>query len=67
MLCLLQARNNVDNVLIETDSLAEFKDLFPLSKTYYTGQKELTDPETDYTRFMIIGRTGKPEANDNID
>jgi len=59
MLCLLQARNNVDDVLIETDSLGEFKDLFPLSKTYYSGQKELTDPETDYTRYMIIGRSGR--------
>ena len=59
MLCLLQARNNVDNVLIETDNLEEFKDLFSLNKIYYAGEKHLTDPETDYTRYMIIGRTGK--------
>lgn len=59
MLCLFQARNNTNDVLIETESLGIFKDLFPLNKTYYSGQKELTDPETDYTRYMIIGRSGK--------
>jgi hypothetical protein len=30
MLCLLQARNNVDNVLIETDSLEEFIELLSI-------------------------------------
>lgn len=58
MLCAFQARNNVDDVLISTDDLQEFDELFPLEKTYYTGEKELTDPETDYTRFMKIGRAG---------
>lgn len=58
MLCLLQARNNVDDVLFETDSLDEFVEYYPLGKTYYTGEKELIDPETEYTRYMIIGRTG---------
>ena len=58
MLCALQARNNVDDVLISTDDLQEFDELFPLEKTYYIGKKELIDPETDYTRFMKIGRAG---------
>jgi hypothetical protein len=58
MLCLLQARNNVDSVLIETDSLEEFTELFSLNKTYYTGEKTLTDPTTEYDRYMIIGRSG---------
>lgn len=58
MLCAFQARNNVDDVLISTDDLQEFDELFPLEKTYYTGEKELADPETDYTRFMKIGRAG---------
>ena len=58
MLCLLQARDNVDTVIIETNSLAEFKELFPLSKTYYSGEKQLTDPTTEYDRYMIIGRSG---------
>ena len=59
MLCLLQARNNVDDVLISTEDLQEFDELFPLGKTYYTGERELADPETDYTRYMKIGRAGK--------
>ena len=56
MLCLLQSRNNVDEVAINTDSLADFDELFGLSKVYYTGEKKLNDPETEYTRFMKIGR-----------
>lgn len=66
MLCLLQARNNTDDVLFETDSLEEFIEYYPLNKTYYTGEKELIDPETEYTRYMIIGRTGKSQSiNEN--
>jgi len=30
--------------------------LFNLSKVYYTGEKKLNDPETEYTRYMKIGR-----------
>ena len=59
MLCVLQARNNVDNVLIDTESLEDFQEYFPLKKVYYSGQKELADPETEYSRYMIIGRSGK--------
>lgn len=55
-LCLLQARNNVGEVAINTDSLKEFDELFNLSKVYYTGEKTLNDPETEYTRYMKIGR-----------
>ena len=58
MLCLLQARDNVNTVIIETNSLDEFKELFPLNKTYYSGERQLTDPTTDYDRYMIIGRSG---------
>ena len=58
MLCLLQARDNVNTVIIETNSLDEFKELFPLNKTYYSGEKQLTDPTTEYDRYMIIGRSG---------
>lgn len=56
MLCLLQARDNVDEVAINTDSLADFDELFGLSKVYYTGEKKLNDPKTEYTRYMKIGR-----------
>ena len=67
MLCLLQARNNNENSLFPTEQIEDFVDYFPLEKVYYTGEKHLEDPEVNYVRFMKIGRTGKPEANDNID
>jgi hypothetical protein len=31
-------------------------DKFPLSQVYYTGTRSLQDPETEYQRFMVIGR-----------
>jgi len=55
-LCLFQARDNVENVLIKTDSLEEFDELFPLSKTILLSKRELEDPETKYHRFMKVGR-----------
>lgn len=55
-LCLFQARDNVKDVLIETDTLEEFDELFPLSKTILLSKRELKDPETKYNRFMKVGR-----------
>ncbi len=31
-------------------------DRFPLSKVLYHGRMQLRDPETEYTRYMVIGR-----------
>jgi hypothetical protein len=31
-------------------------DKFPLDQVYYTGTLDLQDPETEYQRFMVIGR-----------
>ena len=31
-------------------------DRFPLDQVYYTGTLDLQDPETEYQRFMVIGR-----------
>ena len=64
MLCLLQARNNNENTLFPTEDEEDFIDYFPLEKVYYTGKKQLEDPEVNYVRYMIIGRTGKKK---NID
>lgn len=55
MLCAFQARNNVSNVTVRTNTFGEFTKLFPLAKTYYAGKKQLADPETSYFRFMKIG------------
>ena len=59
MLCLLQARNNNENTLFPTEDEEDFIDYFPLEKVYYTGKKQLEDPEVNYVRYMKIGRTGK--------
>ena len=59
MLCLLQARNNNENTLFPTEHEEDFIDYFPLQKVYYTGKKSLEDPEVNYVRYMMIGRTGK--------
>ena len=36
-------------------STKDITDRFPLSKVVYDGELELSDPETDYTRYMVIG------------
>lgn len=59
VLCCLQARNNNEDSLFPTEQMEDFVDYFPLETVYYTGEKQLEDPEINYTRFMKIGRTGK--------
>ena len=65
MLCLLQARNNNDNTLFPTEHEEDFVDYFPLQTVYYTGKKDLEDPEINYVRYMIIGRSGKKTTMTN--
>lgn len=36
-------------------STQDILDSFPLSQVLYKGQLKLSDPETDYTRYMVIG------------
>jgi hypothetical protein len=52
-LVVMQARDHV-----EENPFFSAKDIqqqFPLSQTLYSGSLALEDPETEYTRFMIIG------------
>jgi len=52
-LVVMQARDQVDN-----DQFAGPEDIeqkFPLDQVLYSGSLDLEDPETEYTRFMIIG------------
>ena len=37
-------------------STQDILDRFPLAKVDYQGELDLQDPETEYTRFMVIGR-----------
>ena len=53
-LVAMQARDQIDN-----KQFARPKDIaqkFPLDQVLYSGSLDLEDPETEYTRFMIIGR-----------
>lgn len=38
------------------NSIQDILDKFPLSTVEYQGQLDLRDPETEYTRFMVIGQ-----------
>jgi hypothetical protein len=39
----------------EAHSTQDIIDRFPLSEIIYDGQLQLADPETEYTRYMVIG------------
>jgi len=51
---VLQARDNDPGH--QFHSTQDILKKFPLSKTMYQGELELQDPETRYTRYMVIGR-----------
>jgi len=53
-LVCLQARDQVDNE--QFAGPADIEQKFPLDQVLYSGGLDLEDPETEYTRFMIIGR-----------
>ncbi len=55
MRVVIQGRDAIDNGTRIAD-MKQFVDMFPLSKVEYVGKKELSDPETDYTRYMMIGK-----------
>jgi hypothetical protein len=40
----------------EYHSTQDIVDRFPLRKVIYHGRMQLRDPETEYTRYMVIGR-----------
>ena len=38
------------------NSTQDIVNRFPLSQVLYHGKMKLRDPETEYTRYMVIGR-----------
>jgi len=50
---VLQARDNDPGEQFYSDK--DIQQKFPLSQVLYSGELELEDPETQYTRFMTIG------------
>lgn len=54
-LVALQGRNSVQSVPVTTETIYDFNEKFPLSKTMVLKQRNLQDPESKYTRFLKIG------------
>jgi len=53
-LVVLQARDHDPNRSFS--STQDIIDRFPLSQVLYHGRMQLRDPETEYTRYMVVGR-----------
>jgi len=53
-LVVMQGRDHDPNRSFE--STQDIVDRFPLSQVLYHGRMQLRDPETEYTRYMVIGR-----------
>ena len=53
-LVALQARDHDPGE--QFSSTQDILDKFPMREVLYQGDLDLRDPETDYTRFMVIGR-----------
>ena len=53
-LIVMQARDHDPGA--QFHSTQDILDKFPLTNVLYQGTLELQDPETEYTRFMVIGR-----------
>ena len=53
-LVVMQARDH--NPDQQFSSAEDIERKFPLSQMLYSGGMDLQDPETEYTRFMVIGR-----------
>jgi hypothetical protein len=61
-LVVLQGRDQVEREFLSPDDLL---DLYPLENVLYSGTMNLQDPETKYTRSMVIGVKG-PEQLDEL-
>jgi mRNA-degrading endonuclease HigB of HigAB toxin-antitoxin module len=53
-LVVMQARDQIDNKQFARPE--DIEQMFPLDQVLYRGSLDLEDPETEYTRFMIIGQ-----------
>jgi hypothetical protein len=53
-LVVMQGRDHDPNK--NFDSTQDIVDRFPLSEVLYHGRMQLRDPQTEYTRYMVIGR-----------
>jgi len=55
-LVVIQGKNMItENTKTVTKDFETFKSLFPLRQVIFSGKINLEDPETEYTRYMVIG------------
>lgn len=52
---IIQGRDQASGAVTKIADMKQFDDMFPMSKVYYLGRRDFTDPETRYTRYMKIG------------
>ena len=60
-LVVLQGRDQVEREFLSPDDLL---DLYPLENVMYSGTINLQDPETEYTRSMVIGVKGAEQLDE---
>jgi hypothetical protein len=53
---IIQGRDQADGAVTKIADMEQFTDMFPMRKVNYLGNRDFTDPETRYTRYMKIGK-----------
>lgn len=62
-LVALQGRDQANSVNVY-HSPEDIEKQYPLDSVLYAGSMRLEDPETDYTRHMVIGVKGRPQLDE---
>lgn len=52
---IIQGRDQADGAVTKIADMKQFDDMFAMRKVNYLGNRDFTDPETRYTRYMKIG------------
>lgn len=52
---MIQGRDQASGAITKIADMEQFTDMFPMRKVNYLGNRDFTDPETRYTRYMKIG------------
>jgi hypothetical protein len=53
---MIQGRDQASGAITKIADMEQFTDMFPMRKVNYLGNRDFTDPETRYTRYMKIGK-----------
>ena len=53
---IIQGRDQASGSITKIADMEQFTDMFPMRKVNYLGNRDFTDPETRYSRYMKIGK-----------